>query len=443
MDSTTEPRGLGAREPLSSPFLLRLGTLGDHHTVKTFVCGQLGGPRPGDFQSQLDDPFYEPIDRVLGLRNGALIGHARIQSREMHFGLATLPVANLVEMAVAPEYRRHGHGTAILETAERRMVQEGAVLGIVRTRETRFFLNRGWLPWTKHSYSTAQVREILAWLQSEQSPPVSYFAAPAEEVAIRCWRHIETGGLRRLYSIGAGHSYGMLERTEAYWQWLLARRGFDHIYVAIGGHDRFDLEEGAEAMVGYAVVRGDRILELVVSPHHPAAGRQLLARACSDTMERDGNYLRLDAPVGDPLHQVLARARGDLGYYDAVHGEATLVKPLDLPRLTQCLGPELAARATQAGCQLPASLGISLPGERWSLAVTADGAELRSGPAGRSQLHCGRHDFTQLLLGQLDLRVVQEAGRARVNTRVAGELASILFPKVPLWRPPWDDASGQ
>ncbi len=45
----------------------------------------------------------------------------------------------------------------------------------------------------------------------------------------------------------------------------------------------------------------------------------------------------------------------------------------------------------------------------------------------------------QLLLGHLDIETAAQAGRLAVSTRVAMQTAKTLFPRLPLWRPPWDD----
>ena len=58
---------------------------------------------------------------------------------------------------------------------------------------------------------------------------------------------------------------------------------------------------------------------------------------------------------------------------------------------------------------------------------------------GRSYLTMNDADFTRLLLGHLDLEEAVAAGRVQTSTRVAQEAASILFPRLPLWRAPLDE----
>jgi hypothetical protein len=48
-------------------------------------------------------------------------------------------------------------------------------------------------------------------------------------------------------------------------------------------------------------------------------------------------------------------------------------------------------------------------------------------------------DFTRLVLGQLDWQLAVADGRLECSTALAREAAQALFPRLPLWRPPWDE----
>lgn len=412
---------------------------GDHHIACQMLADVQRAPSAAEFQSQQEDPFCEPGDRLLCRTQDALAGHARLIKREMRFGSTSLPVANLADLVVLPEYRHQGCGSALLAAGEREMAADGALLGIVRTQQPHFFLRRGWSVWTRYSYSTAGAREILSQLLESQPPRSDDESDPTSAINIRWWRHIELTGMIRLYDQNTRNGYGPLVRTEAYWQWLLCRRAFDRIYVAIQGPDRFELDQGANAMVGYAVMKESRILELMASPDVPNAAELLLARACSDTIEQDGNYVRLEAPVGDPLHQHMARAGGELGYHEAQCGEVCLVKVLDMPQTIERFSEHFHERAKAAGIELPVELGLHVNGERFTLEVRPRCVKLRTTRPSRSYLTCGTSELTQLLLGHLDLKVAVSTGRVTASTRIALETASGLFPKLPLWRPPWDE----
>ena len=421
-----------------SPFSIVAARPGEHVVARQLLAGVLRGPSVAEFQAQLDDPFYEPTDRLFCKRNESFVAHVRLVRREMRFGSAVLPVTSLQDLLVLPEYRRQGCGTALLAESEKQMRLDGTLLGILRTNQPQYFLQRGWAVWSRHSFSMAGAREILSRLLQCQGPTGQDSKRAVTHYNIRLWRHIELASLIQLYERNTVHAYGALVRTEPHWQWLLGRHAFDRIYVAIDGPERFELE-GVAPIVGYAVMKEGRIVELMVAAEHPEAAPQLLARACSDAIEQDAHYVRLDAPVGDGLHDIVARAGGELGYHESVHGEVCLVKLLDPHHLIELIGEQLAQRARDAGIGLPVELGLQIDDGRYTLEIRSRTAKLRPGRSCRSYLECSVTELAQLLLGHLDIHVAVAAQRVVASTRVALELACVLMPKLPLWRPPWEE----
>jgi GNAT superfamily N-acetyltransferase len=412
---------------------------GDQHLACQLLASVQRAPSPTEFQSQQDDPWSDPADRLFCRVHGRVVGHARLIKRKIQFGTTVLPVAQLGDFLVLPEYRNHGCGSDLLSAAERQATAAGAILGVIRTDHPHFFLRRGWAVWSRYSYSTARTRDILSQLLENQPARRDGDERSDPEINIRCWRHIELTGLVRLYNEFTGQSFGSTVRTEDYWHWLVSRRAFDRIFVAINGPDSFELDAGAAAIVGYAVMKESRILELVVSPKFPQAATQLLARACSDTIEQDGNYVRLEAPSADPLHQILVRAGGTVHHHESVQGEASLVKVLDIEQTVVALGEQLRERARRGSIPLPFELGLRIDGGKFCLELRPRSVRIRAARRGRSYLETGLLEWTQLLLGHLDLRSAIAAGRVVASTRVAAESAATLFPPLPLWRPPLDE----
>ena len=75
--------------------------------------------------------------------------------------------------------------------------------------------------------------------------------------------------------------------TARYWHWLLERRAYDQFYVALDGPDLWDFKESSTRLVGYAAIKGEKIVELVTAPERRKAAMELLARACGDAIEQD------------------------------------------------------------------------------------------------------------------------------------------------------------
>jgi len=410
-------------------------TAGDHTAVYHFLVGIFQGPSRHEFKASLDDPFYEPHDRLLVQHASRVVGHAQLTHRAMQFGPLRFPVAGLGWLGVLPEYRARGHGRRLLAAAEAKMAADGALVGLLRTHIPYFFRRTGWALCGRHSYSQAGARAVLSGLLARGL----IWGHRRRRLNIRPWRRMELGSLVRLYNQSLPGTFGPLERTEAYWQWLIARRAYDHLYVALDGPDLLELEERNSPIVGYAFTSAERIVELVAAPNHRTAAAQLLARCCGDAIEHGRQAVRLEAPPTSPLHQVFLVAEGVQYYREAVRGEFLMAKLLDPLRLLRTMAPVLHGRAEQAALARPVELGLLVDGRKYRIVVGAKRVKVVSRVIGRHYLHLNVADFTRLVLGHLDWDKTVREGRLMASTQVADEAGRALFPALPLWRPPLDD----
>lgn len=260
---------------------LQSATAGDHPLIHRFLMSIFHCPSIAEMHAQLEDPLYEPSQRLVVKMGSQLIGHTRYANRELQFGSCSLPTAIVADVAVQPEWRMRGVGRALLSTAETHFRGDGATLGLLRTRVPGFFLKQGWVVCGRHSYSLASPRDILAWLSSQQSESRAAESVlprtTAKPISVRLWRHVEQAALTRLYQQNAIDaqsgplSYGALVRNDAYWRWLIGRRGQQRIYVAIEGPDKLELDDEMAAIVGYAVTRDGRLAEIECVAGHERA----------------------------------------------------------------------------------------------------------------------------------------------------------------------------
>jgi len=357
----------------------------------------------------------------------------------MHFGGALIPISTLSDLVVLPEYRSEGCATELVKAAERSTAATGSRMAFLRTRQPEFFARLGWTIGVRHSYSTAGARDILSRLQQRETPAYNPLVPDIAPLNIRMWRHVELAALTRLYSQRVQNSFGSLSRSDVYWQWLVSRRAYDSIYVAIEGPDKLELNDALTPIVGYAVMREGRIVELVTASHHEGAAAQLLYRACGDAIERDLHHVRLDATPDEPLHRILAEAGGHYCGDESDNGEVTMVKLFDPMQLLVDSLDLLHQRARSAELSLPCDLGLMIEGQRYIISIRQRTVKLLQEKLGRSYLECELNDLTQLLLGHLDVSAAVDAGKLNASTRVATETASVLFPQLPFWRPAFDD----
>ncbi len=413
---------------------------GDHHAIHRLLVSLLHQPSAAEFQAQLERPDYEPRDRLVVKRGEQVMAHAQLMKCAIHFGERILPIMVVNDFVSLPELRSEGLDGLLLEAIESRIADGDVEYGVLRTSHPEWFMERGWSICLRHSYSSANALEILSYLRESEPATRSLLGPDKSQLKIRIWRHVEQAALVRLYEEYANGAFGPAIRTDAYWHWLISRRGYDRIYVAIDGPDKMELSDSLTPIVGYAVVRESRILELVTASDRADAGNALLARACRDAIEQDRHYVQLHAAPHDPLHGVFTAAGGEQHYYEAESGEVSMVRFADPIRFLKSLGREFTRRSKRVGLPLPSELGLQLNGEKYGLAVGSRQTKLTAGRVGRSYIECDTSSLAQLVLGHTDVRGAVAAGRLQASTRVAVETASAIFPQLPIWRPPWDES---
>ena len=421
---------------------------GDHPAIHRFLTSIFHGPSSAEFHAQQEEPFCEPTDRILIRSQDRILSHVRMTRREMHFGDAVLPIAGVHDLATQPEFRRQGLASRLVEEVEHRMMHDGGIVSFVRTIEPRLFSKRGWAVCGRHGYGEASARDILSCLSARRAgvpdrPATTFDQPKPQPINIRLWRHVEQAALMRLYKAQVAGQFGPIVRTDSYWRWLISRRGYDRIYIAIEGPDKFELDDTLDPIIGYAVVKDSCIVELVAAPERQDAISPLLERACGDSIERDYHRVRIMAPPNHSLYELAEQAGGKYHYHEAEQGELFMAKVLDWPTLFQHVGKQLQRRAKAARLDLPTELGFQIGDERYRFAMTKRSHRLLDGKAGRSYLICGRKELTQIVLGHISAAEAIASGKVEVSTRVAADIASALFPALPLWRPPLDELTAE
>jgi ribosomal protein S18 acetylase RimI-like enzyme len=406
---------------------------GDHPAIFHFLTALFQEPSRAEFKAAIEDPFYEPRDRLLVYRGRRLAAHAHLTHRTMQFARLQLPVAGLQWLGVLPAACGQGIGRHLLLAAEKRMAADGAAIGLIRTRIPHFFRRTGWAMCGRHNYSRAAPRPLLARLLDR-----GLHQRRPRNLHVRPWRRWELQAVLRIYHRNLASACGALERSEAYWQWLIRRQAYDQFYVALEGPDLLDLEETSTRVVGYAAIHGERIVELQTAGGHPRAAGELLARVCGDAIEHDRHCVLLQAPPSDPLHELFLEAGGIHYHHEADRGEVYMARLLDPLGLLRRLSDEFLRRADAAGLPRPLDLGLLVEGQKYRIEIGREGVTVTGQRIGRSYLSLNVADFTRLLLGDLDWDRAKAEGRLEVSTQLAEEAGRALFPRLPLWYPPFD-----
>jgi predicted acetyltransferase len=423
-----------------------LASAADHAEIQDFLEQVFPQYARSEFLSSLDDPFYEPRDRLLLKDAGRVVAHVHLTRRVMELEGVRLPISGVAGLAILPEYRGRGLARALLRAAQRYMLRDRSLLGMLRTSIPRFFRTEGWAVCGRHSQARAGVRLLLAQLASAGVQPCQ------PGLRIRPWRQMELAGLQRVYDSNAATAAGPLVRTEAYWRWLVSRQAYDQIYVAVGEAESADPcdptapaaygsegRRGGGPIHGYCILKHHQIVELMALPGRTRVAQALLAHACSEIVEQDFDVVELHAAPDDPLLEHFRRAGGSIYLHEVSQGEVYMMKVLNAPALLRALAPRFVARAAPLRPWKPAAIGFHVNGQKLRLLLTRGGVRVGHNKTGRHYLSVSDTDFTRLLVGHLSLAETIEAGRARCSTRLAQQVGLALLPRLPLWRPPLDE----
>lgn len=432
---------------------------GDHLPIHRLLLAAFGGPSSVEFQAQLDEPGYDPADRLVVKLGEQVAAHVRASRRTILLAGVPLAAVQLMDLATAAEHRGQGFASSLVAAAERRAREQGVLLGLTRTRAPDLFARRGWSVCGRHAFSTAGARQILAQLQATsegllataESATACLRPDTRQPIAIRPLRRIELPALMRLYAAELTRRHGSPVRSEEYWEWLLNRGSCDRIYVAAEGPESADLKEQLAAIRGAVFVREGRIVELLLDGGRRDIAEHLLARVCGDASEQDHWHIRFDAPPSDPLHRLLAAAGGQSHQAEEVGCEVFMAKIFHPRRLLALLGDVLCARLLAARLTRPVQLGLEIRAgaqsicqpraevARLRLVFTGSHMKLAAGPLRRNYLSLRLRDLTPLVLGHWNADDAAAAGRIEASSKAAATLASLLFPQLPWWRPPLDD----
>jgi predicted acetyltransferase len=433
---TGEPRkNSWQREPnVPAPDAVRLvtGSAGDHKLVYALLRAANRAPAYERFQSWLDEPSYEPLNRLLVKRGSQLVAHSQVFDRVAWFQGMQFPVGGIEDPATLLEYRGAGYERLLLSAAEQAIRHRRAVVAIARTDQPNLFRSAGWSEANGQRHTEANVNDVLARLA--QTPAAVLPLRPTRPLRIRLWRQVELDPLQRLYRRAMPTTWGALDRSEAYWRWFVNRRAHDELIVAIYGRDDWTALDVPAHIVGYVMTRGSRVVELATLPAFGRAAEPLLARACHDAIERDHRTLSLHLPSADPLHEVLLAAGGGWST-GGRNGGTLMLKLLDPVRWIEGLQKVLVDRATAAGLELPVSIAFDTGRRKYRLDLTHQGARLVRARGEALDVSCSPEMLGALFLGNVAVDAVQQSGRVVFRAAAAAALQTAsLFPPIPFWQ---------
>ncbi len=417
------------------------GNAGHHALVLKLLVQIYQSSLVEDFQNRLDEPSYEPNDRLLLIRNGQLIGHTQVSRQIGWFDQQRCPFAKLQDFVMLPEYRTAEFDTSLLEVAESTAAREGAVLGLVRTERAEWFERQGWSRCRGQGHTRANTRAILSHCDAQGARP----RRQCPTIEVRTWRHFELDSLRHIYQQLCSNMWGTLQRSEAAWQWLAGRKAHDQILLAVEKARAKTKPLSTDAsnrreprIVGYTVVRDSCIVEMMTLPGYSGARTLMVSRACRDAIDRGHHCISLHTPSADPMHELLVTAGGTWVTDSAKCGGQWMLKLLAPFRWVEKFYPVFHQRARESGIPRPCEIDFRVGDAPYRFSLTRRSSRLESFEGNSSHVHCDWQTFQDLLFSNLSLSMAVAEGRIRINRRGTYRTLADLFPPKLFWQSPFE-----
>lgn len=441
----------GCLQKLGADTQIVVGNVGDHSLVSQLLLQAYQTPLADDFQSRLDEPHYQPSDRLLLWRSDRLIGHVQVSKLTGWFHGLRCPLARMQDFVTLPEYRAADFDKPLLQVAEAVAVNEGAILGFIRTDRPEWFEQQDWSCCRGQGHTRANTRAILSHLDAQQSRRKHH----TPSIEIRTWRHFQLDSILKLYQQLSTGMWGTLQRSLETWQWLVSRKAHDQVLIAVEkkagevGEDasEWSLPEAIDPenvdphrqidIVGYAIVRDSCIVEMLTLPGHSAVRSLLISQACRDAIDLDHHFVSLHTPAADPMHELLVTAGGSWIADNAASGGRGMLKLLAPDRWIERLYPLLHERAREAGIPRPLEIDFAVGEQYYRLTLTRRSSRLEPIDPSPVAVQCNWLTLQDLLLSNLTFPEAIAQGRLRTPHLSILRTLAALFPPKLFWQSPF------
>ncbi len=436
-----DPHGAISSAPVAS-LSFCLASPWHRPAIQAFAQAYMKDCTGGEVAACLNDPEGFVHDTILALRGTDIVGLAQVARRTIRFGPAKCKVGALRWLHVSPEFRGSDLPFCLLEQLEQHARRVGLHLAFSWNRHPQLLEGGGWASVYRPPVIELTVEHVLAEVLARGLLPLKRSRPKMVIRPVRLW---DVPSLTTLYEESVRESWGAFERSQAYWKWLVDRRGFDQFYVAVPGGEA---PEDSPAMpmtapqriLGYYVRRGWRIVEFV-APSSRSLAIELLVHACREAKEQNRNWILIDLPAHSPLRRIVTSGRNVAAQHGEFEGPVLMAKVLDLIGLIQALLPYMQESALRRGLRGPVALGLDVASRK--IGVTFDGqrCSLTRVDTLRHWIRLSSKELLQLLCGggnELGLASILEVGRT-ASSPCAVYLAKAFFCAPRFWRSTFDD----
>lgn len=273
-----------------------------------------------------DNPRGALEDLHVAEVGGRVVAHGFLFGMETWIGGRPVGVGGVASIGVAPEARRAGIAHALIAHLLQKMKARGTPLSMLYPFRHDFYRKLGWgLTSAMHRY---RLRPAALPLYPERG-------------RVRPGEPSDIGALRRCYERSTTRGTGLLSRSEAVWQAMLAP---DVVRVAV-----VTAEEPSRAIDGYVSYRmlpevGTQAIELEVVELVAITDTARFALLGFLSAQRDQiSRVQISMPCDEPLLPILGDPRGPSG--ELVRGLLMISADLVVGAMTRVVALDAALRA--------------------------------------------------------------------------------------------------
>ncbi|MEE2708442.1 MAG: GNAT family N-acetyltransferase [Gemmatimonadota bacterium] len=370
-----------------------------------------GYDRRADFERRVaSDPDGDFVENRVLVVDGTIVSALRIYDRMVRIGHSLVRCAGVGDVATAPEYQGHGHGSRLLRSTVRSLANQEFDLAWL-TGRPEFYNRFGW-----HTCN-GRFFELIRVAPAEiTDPPCTISPVELSDA------YDEVRGIYDRYNETRPCT---VDRSPEYWAWLRRYRTSwqNDRSLLLGAHRE-------DRLVGYLLLDQDttewRILEVACLPPDNGEVAALIATAGRMAIEANVRRYRGVVPYDETslmhLEQagVSARLLNDVPVFGNV-----MIQILNLKLFLQKIVPELESKLRQAW---QGSIAFTTErGDRAVLIVQGNRIGVGEVPVADVEILLSSEDLVHMLLGNRSFQEIRRISPMTLPNQTVSLLA-MLFP---------------
>ena len=340
--------------------------------VLDFLEGRMGAREFFESRFRTCPPTRAEASRLVWLGD-RIVSHARVYRRDLRLRGAVIPSGHLAEVCTHEDFRRQGHGRALLQDCAEFIRSQAWPVACVYSGVGHFYACEDWVPFplVRTSVATAhwQVR-------------------PAPDVHVRRYeRGRDDDAVAQIYNeYNQARNLSALRDAE-YWR-------LHYSWIVEEDQIGFLIAEKRGAPVGYCRCFRGALCEYGVRPGHDDAGIALIDACVRRARISALEQLRLTLPVDEAVVTALSGVGCSTVRDGLMH-----LRVVDLKGILDIALQTSGDRLRDCGCPRQHTIALEVLGQKCLIRFSRSGAEAECLPAAAPATRLAQTEFLKLVFG--------------------------------------------